>query len=529
MINQEEYNLSASASSKTHDTITIQCNNRKMLHKMISSDLFTDVTLVSDDKKKIKAHRNILSASSSVLNDILKIEAHSSKSVIYLKGIQFSEIESLLQFIYLGQTSLDPHKLSEFLSLANNLEIKDLELSNEREEKEDNKKLQKDVEHLDYLGPTIHNDDSSSDDLGQETVSERLVLLQPRQENPTHMPPQPRHNVEIRNSFSLTNNTKECQNDMSRIKNFQCSQCDKSYSDPTAFKRHKQSIHDGITYPCSQCNFYTPDKDVLQIHIKSIHTGMGVRYECAHCGRKYKDKKRWKDHMKSKCSENFSVGNEQTVSLENRTLLESTQEPMPSPEPRHNITEKDQAAPVQSISNTNDETGTGQDHTDHAQATFQCLQCEKSFKRKDTLRLHTQSIHDGITYQCRKCNYYATQKERLKRHDEVVHVGRRYECPDCGIMFKYKDDLSKHMKSISCNGQKPMVVVDNNFVSSNKTSSTNIEEGQDNAGHVLTDYGGSERDETLHQIQEPMTLQAMQAKIETVPLTIESLFSSQIQ
>ena len=68
-----------------------------------------------------------------------------------------------------------------------------------------------------------------------------------------------------------------------------------------------------------------------------------------------------------------------------------------------------------------------------------------------------------------------------------------------------------------------------NFLSSYKTSATNIEEGQDNAGHVLTDYGGSERDETLHQIQEPMTLQAMQAKIETVPLTIESLFSSQIQ
>ena len=521
MINQEKYNLSASTSSK----IIIQDNNRKMLHELISSNLFTDVTLVSDDKKKIKAHRNILSASSSVLNNILEIEANSSNSVVYLKGIQFSEIESLLQFIYFGQTSLDPHKLSEFLSLANNLEIKDLELSNEREEEEDNRALQKDVEHLDYLGPTIHDDDASSDDLGQETVSERIVLLQPRQENPTHMPPQPRPDVDIRNSLSLTNNTGECQNDMTMIKNFQCKQCDKSYCDPTAFKRHKQSIHDGITYPCSQCNFYTPDKGVLQIHIKSIH--MGVRYECSHCGRKYKDEKRWTNHMKLKCSENFSVGSEQTVSLENSTLLESAQEPMPSPDPRHNITEKDQEGPVQSISNSNDETGSGQDH---AQATFQCSQCEKSFKDKQILRSHIQSIHDGITYPCRKCNYYATKKELLKRHDEIVHVGRRYECPDCGIMFAYKDYLSKHMKSYSCNGQKPMVVVDNTSVYSNKTSATNVEE-EDNAGQVPTDYGGSDRDEILHQHQkqEPMSLQAMQANIETVPLTIESLFSSLIQ
>jgi len=459
MINQEKYNLSASTSSK----IIIQDNNRKMLHELISSNLFTDVTLVSDDKKKIKAHRNILSASSSVLNNILEIEAHSSNSVVYLKGIHFSEIESLLQFIYLGQTSLDPHKLSDFLSLANNLEIKDLELSNEREEKEENKTLPKDVEHLDYLGPIIH-DDSSSSDLGQETVSERLILLQPRQENPTHITPLPRQDVDI-----TTNNTGEHQNDMTLI---------------------KQSIHDGITH-----------------------------------------KKRWKNHMKLKCSENFSVGNEQqTVSLEKRTLLEPTQEPMLSPEPKHNFTERDQAASVQSISNTNDKTGPGQDHRNHAQATYQCSQCEKSFKDKQILRSHIQSSHGGITYPCRKCNYYATKKELLKRHDEIVHIGRRYECPDCGIMFAYKDYLSKHMKSYSCNGQKPMVVVDNTSVYSNKTSATNVEE-EDNAGQVPTDYGGSDRDEILHQHQkqEPMSLQAMQANIETVPLTIESLFSSLIQ
>ena len=85
------------------------------------------------------------------------------------------------------------------------------------------------------------------------------------------------------------------------------------------------------------------------------------------------------------------------------------------------------------------------------------------------------------------------------------------------------------MKSYSCNGQKPMVVVDNTSVYSNKTSATNVEE-EDNEGQVPTDCG-SDRDEILHQHQkeEPISLQAMQANIETVPLTIESLFSSLIQ
>ena len=39
--------------------------------KNISSDVFfADVTLVTDDKKQIKAHRNILSACSSVFKEI---------------------------------------------------------------------------------------------------------------------------------------------------------------------------------------------------------------------------------------------------------------------------------------------------------------------------------------------------------------------------------------------------------------------------------------------------------------------------
>ena len=34
---------------------------REMMREMMTSDDFTDVTLVTDDKKTIKAHRNILS------------------------------------------------------------------------------------------------------------------------------------------------------------------------------------------------------------------------------------------------------------------------------------------------------------------------------------------------------------------------------------------------------------------------------------------------------------------------------------
>ena len=41
--------------------------------RLSPDDSFADVTLVTDDKKQIKAHRNILSACSSVFKEILHI------------------------------------------------------------------------------------------------------------------------------------------------------------------------------------------------------------------------------------------------------------------------------------------------------------------------------------------------------------------------------------------------------------------------------------------------------------------------
>ena len=74
---------------------------------------FADVTLVCDDQKQIQAHRNILSACSPVFKNMLQIESHSKHSVIFLRGVQQSEMESIIQFIYLGQTTFSQYFVFE--------------------------------------------------------------------------------------------------------------------------------------------------------------------------------------------------------------------------------------------------------------------------------------------------------------------------------------------------------------------------------------------------------------------------------
>ena len=99
---------------------------RNIFLEIDSDDSFTDVTLVTDDKKQIKAHRNILSACSSVFKEIFQINSNNNHSVVSLRGIQHSDMESILQFIYLGETNLHKERLNEFLIVAKDLGIQEL-------------------------------------------------------------------------------------------------------------------------------------------------------------------------------------------------------------------------------------------------------------------------------------------------------------------------------------------------------------------------------------------------------------------
>merc|ERR1712029_475604 len=98
---------------------------REMLNDMMSSNELTDVTLVSEDKKRFKAHKVVLSASSSVFKSIISDNIVSSPT-IYLRGIQSDEIESILQFIYLGEAKFYQERMNEFFNVAKSLDIKEI-------------------------------------------------------------------------------------------------------------------------------------------------------------------------------------------------------------------------------------------------------------------------------------------------------------------------------------------------------------------------------------------------------------------
>ena len=85
----------------------------------------TDVTLVSDDQTQFKAHKIVLRACSPVFKKIIDNNP-SQHPLIYLRGIQSYEMESILQFMYLGEGKFYYERMGEFIKVARDLEVKEI-------------------------------------------------------------------------------------------------------------------------------------------------------------------------------------------------------------------------------------------------------------------------------------------------------------------------------------------------------------------------------------------------------------------
>ena len=178
------------------------------IHKdLIKTKDFADVTLVTDDEKCLKAHRIILSAYSSVLKNILQIDPQS-KQVIFLSGIQHSEMESILQFMYLGETKIDDERIKEILKVAKSLKIIGL-----------GKSLENII--LDRNIKSESRDDNNSEN-GLEISFDEKNILESQQETLLKGPAI-----------------------------FPCQECKKIFKQKCILARHIQSEHQGVKFACN--------------------------------------------------------------------------------------------------------------------------------------------------------------------------------------------------------------------------------------------------------------------------------------
>merc|ERR1712142_5791 len=85
---------------------------------------FFDVTLACDNDQ-IQAHKVILSACSPFFRNILRRNSHQHP-LLYLKGVKYSDLQSVLNFMYHGEVNIAQEELNSFLAVAEDLKVKGL-------------------------------------------------------------------------------------------------------------------------------------------------------------------------------------------------------------------------------------------------------------------------------------------------------------------------------------------------------------------------------------------------------------------
>ena len=179
---------------------------------------FADVTLVSDDQIQTPAHKVVLSACSPVLKTLLVNNPHSHP-LLYLRGIKQTELQAILKFMYFGETQIFENRINDFVSVAKDLELK--EISEEQEETEETDQ-----------GPDSNEDTEARREGDEHTENEQDVQDDKK----------PRTVAKPRQSRVVSTEGK-----------YRCDECEAAYNNTRSLRRHKQAKHEGKTYNCDEC------------------------------------------------------------------------------------------------------------------------------------------------------------------------------------------------------------------------------------------------------------------------------------
>ena len=233
---------------------------------------FFDVTLVSDDEKQISAHKLVLSACSGFFKSILKKNPHSHP-LLYLSGVSSSNLSLVLDYIYHGVVQMPEDQIESFMTVAQKMKLKGLQVEPKKETVLSNDKSKFNVlDFLDEKSKSIDEDVKNktfneSDDDGNESnisLSEELEEVIDEDEL----------NISGRKKFKMMYNDIEGIDKMV-VKDgntYKCGICERSSRDRSNVRRHVETHVDGLSYPCTYCSKTLKTKNAHYMHIIRNHS-----------------------------------------------------------------------------------------------------------------------------------------------------------------------------------------------------------------------------------------------------------------
>ena len=272
---------------------------------------FADVTLVSDDHIQTRAHKVVLSACSPVLKSLLVNNFHTNP-MLYMRGIQQTELQGILKFMYYGETQILENRFNDFISVARDLDIKELSLgrsANEEEVLEESissgilRIQQPHSLHLKQIGLNVdqkriainandkryennHNGVIIKHEIKFEEVKLNQDTTNDNKLEARHLNVKDEKNAEgirVGKDYSLVDeNTgivrkRRKQNRKMIHRNskgeFLCDECDAVFGRSDHWYTHKRSKHEGERFSCNSCDAVYTQAYTLTMHERAIHKG----------------------------------------------------------------------------------------------------------------------------------------------------------------------------------------------------------------------------------------------------------------
>ena len=104
-------------------------HNVEFFKEILDQEDMADVTIACDENYTVRAHKVILSAASLFFRSVIKKSQHPNP-YFYLKGVSASHLNSLMSYIYSGETEVRSEDFQMFMTIASDLRISSLTSTN---------------------------------------------------------------------------------------------------------------------------------------------------------------------------------------------------------------------------------------------------------------------------------------------------------------------------------------------------------------------------------------------------------------
>ena len=273
---------------------------------------FVDVTLISDDKAKLKGHKVVLSACSPFFKDVLKENPHEHP-LLYLSGVDSKALKLIFDYIYKGEVQLDCDYVEYFFEVAGKLQLSGFPLYIEKKNKVKDLKRE-DMLIIEDLQQQSQDCNTEDDKFGikmdgfeevqvetQQKVGEEEdslignVILQPDEQEYIYKNAfrefkcqngskvsQPGRKIDrltpiLYQFCNIENLETKVQELMGKINGvFTCKECDRTTRDRTDLRKHVEKHIDGLRFSCPECSRKYSRSSALRSHINGSSCGTDV-------------------------------------------------------------------------------------------------------------------------------------------------------------------------------------------------------------------------------------------------------------